>query len=80
MKDSVALQSLAKITENYDRNVKALNAAKQRIRTLTKQRDEANARNAELRQHIARYQAQLALARREWETSAWDGVNQLEAA
>lgn len=77
MKDTIALASLAKITENYEKNYKALNAAKKRIRTLTRQRDQANARNAELRDHIAKYQKALAEARaptpRAAAPSAWAG-------
>lgn len=85
MKDAIALQSLTKIAANYERNAKELTNAKRRVRELTKQRDEANARNAELRQHIARYQADLAQARaaaRNSRPSAWAGISlrQLEAA
>jgi F0F1-type ATP synthase membrane subunit b/b' len=83
MKDTIALQSLSKITENYEKNYKALHAAKQRIRTLTRQRDQANARNAELRDVIARYQSELAEARtelRKQRTSAWDDIPVLRVA
>lgn len=77
MKDSIALESLSKITANYEKNYKALHSAKQRIRILTRQRDQANARNAELRQTLARYQAELAEARaeaRKLRASAWDDI------
>lgn len=36
---------------------------RQRVRTLERQRDQAHARCAELRQHVARYQSELAAAR-----------------
>jgi septal ring factor EnvC (AmiA/AmiB activator) len=75
MKNTIALESLSKIAENYERNYKELNAAKQRVRILTRQRDEANARNAELRQQIAKYQKALAEERSKVkQPSAWDGA------
>lgn len=75
MKDSKAVHHLAEIAETYGKQGAELKILRGKVRTLTQQRDRANARNAELREHIARYQAQLALARRGWEQpkeSAWD--------
>ncbi len=75
MKDSKAVHHLQEICETYAKQASELKTLRGRVRTLTQQRDQANARNAELREHLARYQAQLALARREWappRDSAWD--------
>lgn len=75
MKDSKAVHHLAEIAETYGKQAAELKTLRGRVRTLTQQRDQANARNAELREHIARYQAQLALARREWVKPAESSVD-----
>lgn len=75
MKDSKALHHLSEIAETYGKQSAELKNLRRKVGRLTRQRDIANERNAELRQHIARYQAQLALARREAAAerpSAWD--------
>lgn len=83
MKDSKALHHLAEISETYGKQAAELKALRGKVRKLTQQRDLANARNAELRQHIARYQSQLALANREWtepKGSAWVQYHDSRAA
>lgn len=83
MKDSKSLHHLHEICETYGKQASELKVLRQKVRDLTRQRDRANARNAELRQHIARYQSQLALARREWaepKSSAWDRTAQAAMA
>lgn len=82
MKDSKAIHHLSEIAETYGKQAAELKNLRRKVRELTTQRDQANARNAELRQHIARYQSQLALARREWSVkdSAWDRTAERAAA
>lgn len=84
MKDGIALQSLQKIAANYEQQAKDIRNLRRKVRELTAQRDQANARNAELRGHLAKYQKALADERakgRETQASAW-GVTRrvLEAA
>ena len=51
------LHALVDQCEAHARKVKTLAG---RVRTLTRQRDQAHARNAELRARLAQYQRQLA--------------------
>ena len=53
------LQSLQTIVQNYDRQSKDIKNLKRKVRELTGQRDAANARNSELRVHLAKYQRAL---------------------
>lgn len=82
VKDKISSATLQKLCLNYETQAGEIRALKERLRKTTRQRDQANVRNAELRQHIARYQEQLALARREWaprKESAWDRTCGMEA-
>ena len=69
MKNARAPKYLDDLVAHYKAKELEIENLKRRVRELTKQRDQSNARNDELRAHITRYQAQLALARREW--SPW---------
>ena len=74
MKDSKALHHLAEISETYGKQAAELKYLRGRVRKLTTQRDAANARNAELREHVAKYQKALSEARteaRSRQESAW---------
>jgi septal ring factor EnvC (AmiA/AmiB activator) len=75
MKDSKALHHLREIVETYGKQAGELKKLRQRVGTLTRQRDQGNARNAELRDHIAKYQKALAEARvqKTEAPSAWAG-------
>ncbi len=77
MKDSKALHHLQEICATYGKQASELKNLRRKVGTLTRQRDQANARNAELRDHIAKYQKALAEARTQRSkaeaTSAWAG-------
>jgi peptidoglycan hydrolase CwlO-like protein len=77
MKDSKALHHLQEICETYGKQANELKNLRRKVGTLTRQRDQANARNAELRDHIAKYQKALAEARAQRPKteapSAWAG-------
>lgn len=62
------LQSLQTIVQNYDRQAKDIKNLRGKVRKLTTQRDQANARNAELRAHLAKYQRALSERRGSTET------------
>jgi peptidoglycan hydrolase CwlO-like protein len=74
MKDSKA-HHLKEIFETYGKQANELKNLRRKISTLTRQRDQANARNAELRDHIAKYQKALAetRAQKTEAPSAWAG-------
>lgn len=74
MTKPISSETLHKLVDQYEANAKQVKALANRVRTLTRQRDQANARNAELRHALAGYQHQLAEARtqlRAQKPSAW---------
>ena len=74
MTKPISSDTLHKLVDQYEANAKQVKNLANRVRTLTRQRDQANARNSELRQALAGYQHQLAEARtqlRAQKPSAW---------
>lgn len=77
MKTSNTAQ-LQKLVDQFDANTRKVKALSKRVRTLTRQRDQANARNAELRATLAAYQRNLAETRSQLR-SGWDSAERSPA-
>ena len=77
MKDSKSAHHLAEICETYAKQAGELQCLRRKVKSLTRQRDEGLAKNAELRQHLRKYQKMLALERsknQDLRPSAWGGL------